>query len=224
MNSVNQYHNPQVDTQFLGATIGVRQEIDTKMGNDATQQKQGANWGVQFVGHLQEGRLGECLAYRLHYRDNHPRCEIVKGKDTRGDIWIPEAELYLAEVKLDVMSEATGNIAIEFMGNYNGKKVKSGISVTQAGEWVHIFYSPKAKSWVMWISGVYDLKKRLKDGLKEKYCTIKRNVGYEGSADVILMKADDSWGKGKMGKYIKVTDEDMKLAQRDVTILELCEL
>jgi len=217
-------HNPQANTHPQGATMGMGQEIDRKRCNDATEQKRGVNWGLQFVGHLQEGRLGECLAYRMHYRDNHPRCEIVKGKDTKGDIWIPEAELYLAEVKLDVMSEATGNIAIEFMGNYNGKKVRSGISVTQAGEWVHIFYSPKAKSWVMWISEVYELKKKLKSGLKAGYCEIKYGVGYMGSADIILMKADDSWAKEKIGSFTRITSKDMEVAKRDSLILELCQM
>jgi Holliday junction resolvase len=87
---------------------------------------------------------------------------------------------FTLEVKYDVYSERSGNIAIEFN---NSRKVKpSGINATTADLWVQV--TPKQGSW---FTSVAKLKEYI--STHKPFRTIIS--GGDGNADMYLYKADE---------------------------------
>jgi hypothetical protein len=85
---------------------------------------------------------------------------------------------FMSEVKHDVMSARTGNIAIEF---FNPKKAEfSGISATHANLWFHVVPVPKS----VWVTSVKELKSYIINNKPPKIVTL----GGDNNASMYLYK------------------------------------
>jgi hypothetical protein len=87
---------------------------------------------------------------------------------------------FMSEVKHDVMSARTGNIAIEF---FNTKKNKlSGIAATTAQLWFHVVPMPKS----VWVASVIQLREYIKNNKPLRVV----NEGGDNNASMYLYKQD----------------------------------
>lgn len=97
------------------------------------------------------------------YEKNHNEL----GYDIAGD----EATY---EVKYDITSKQTGNVAIEYMNN--GKP--SGISTTKADYWVYVYH---LDNWVWQMMYVEEFKRQLKEN------NFQRKTGGDGNKSSLLI-------------------------------------
>ena len=108
-----------------------------------------------------------------------PTVKRVEGYEKRFDIVGDEATY---EVKYDITSKETGNVAIEYM--CNGKP--SGISTTKADYWVYVYY---LDDWVWQMMYVEEFKLDLKLG------DFKRTNGGDNNASKLLIIPINAFAK-----------------------------
>lgn len=99
---------------------------------------------------------------------------------------------YKFEIKFDILSKKTNNIAIEFRSNGFG----SGISVTTSDEWLHIFFYKS--EWVYFRCKVLDLKRFIKSNFE--YLKTVRG-GYNNLSEMVLIHKEwiaDNFGIDKV--------------------------
>lgn len=98
-----------------------------------------------FLNCLVQGAVGEDLTIAILEKAGFAIVEKhCKGSDYDMKALDPQGREFTLEVKYDIKSEQTGNIAIEF---FNSKKNKnSGVAVTKADFWVFVF--PSGEVWI----------------------------------------------------------------------------
>lgn len=109
-----------------------------------------------------------------------------EDKATRADydlICEYDGREFTAEVKYDVMSEKTGNVAFEIFNSKSNKP--SGIFGTKANMWVHIL--PDGENMAICICSVKNIRKYSRDVAPLK---LLKSVG-DANADILLYKVED---------------------------------
>lgn len=112
-------------------------------------------------------------------KEEHPGLKKIEGYCKGYDL--EDSFGYRVEVKLDLASERTGNIGLEYQ--YKGSL--SGIGVTIANDWVHIFYYKN--KWIYMIANVLDLKNFIRSNWG---CFKVVNGGDDNLAKIILIKKE----------------------------------
>lgn len=105
-----------------------------------------------------------------------PTMKSVKGKVSGYDLIDDNG--YKFEVKFDMLSKKTNNIAIEIRSN----GFVSGLSVTTSDEWLHIFFYKN--KWVYFRCKVLDLKRFVKSNFQ--YLQTTRG-GYNNLSEMVLV-------------------------------------
>lgn len=114
------------------------------------------------------------------------KAEKNEDKATRADydlICEYDGEKFTAEVKYDVMSEKTGNVAFEIFNSKSNKP--SGVFGTKADLWIHIL--PDDTNMAICICSVKKIRKYSRDIAPFK---ILKSVG-DANADILLYKVED---------------------------------
>jgi len=114
------------------------------------------NYQGDFKKDLEEGEKAERYIVKQLLRE-YPTLKKVEGYNPGYDL-IDEMG-YTVEVKFDIGSKTTGNIAFEY--SYKGNP--SGISTSSALDWVQIYFS---NGWVYSQMRTYNLKIFLKSNIK----------------------------------------------------------
>lgn len=111
---------------------------------------------------------------KKEYKDIHS----LKGNVKECDL--VSSSGYSAEVKFDIMSKETGNIGIEYKCNNK----PSGISTTEALEWIHIFYADR---WVY----IRVATKTLQNFLRSNWNHLTKIMGGDGNrAELFIIPVD----------------------------------
>lgn len=97
---------------------------------------------------LPRGHVGEDIVMEYLKREGHKSVKRIIGNHKEYDILIDDGKISI-EVKMDVMSKETGNIAVEHE-NY-GKP--SGIKTTTANYWAFIYWYKDE-----WYGGIFQTK------------------------------------------------------------------
>ena len=131
-----------------------------------------------FAHSLQVGSVGEDLAIKA-FANIGRKCVLGDGK--KHDLILDGQ--YIVEVKYDIMSKKTGNIAIEY---WNSKKNEpSGISATLAKYWVHIAFD-KIGNTIIFVVKVDELKDFIKNTKPKKII----KAGGDDNADLYIYGLD----------------------------------
>lgn len=109
-----------------------------------------------------------------------PGLKSIQGNFSNYDLVSDDG--YTIEVKFDIKSKLTDNIAIEY--EYNRKP--SGIAKTKAIEWIHIYYMDDG--WVFSRLKIHTLKEYLRSNWK--YFK-KLEGGDNNSSKIVLIPIDD---------------------------------
>lgn len=113
-------------------------------------------------------------------KDLHKGLKQVEGSFKDYDLVASDG--YTAEVKFDRLSEKTNRVGIEY--ECFGKK--SGISVTKAYEWVHVY-----KLYNQWVYSVIPVTE-LKAYIKNNWGYLKKaSGGDEGTSKMVLIPVQD---------------------------------
>lgn len=132
-----------------------------------------------------EGNKGEKIIIEIFTSRGH-KCEKSDGK-LYHDLVLNDTDHI--EVKYDIMSRKTGNIAIEY---WNSKKnTASGLTATQAKYWAHIAFTKEGEQLV-YIAEVEKLREWVKNTSPKK--TIK--AGGDDNADLYIYGQDVAFGAG----------------------------
>lgn len=129
----------------------------------------------------QTKKLGEMAELRVKWwlREEHPTLRKIEGEFSGYDLIDDEG--YKVEVKLDLESSNTGNIAIE----YSSMGKKTGIAITTADDWVHIF--SYQNRWLYLVVGVGELK----EFLANNWNTLRKTSGgYKGYSMMVLVPTE----------------------------------
>jgi hypothetical protein len=144
-----------------------------------------------FLSSMDEGNKGEQIVIAILNKNGH-KCEKIDGR-LYYDLVMNDTDLI--EVKYDIMSKKTGNIAIEY---WNCKSnTPSGITATSAKYWVHIAFS-KDGTMSVYMAEVDILKKWIQNTPPKK--TIK--AGGDDNADLYIYGQDVAFGSGSPFKRI----------------------
>lgn len=130
---------------------------------------------------LDLGEVAADIVLKL-YNPKYPFSEKIVGKESRYDIAIKSGLMdtdFMIEVKFDIASWVTGNVAIEVADR--GKP--SGVSVTEAKYWAILY---RDIEWRM----AFPTPKQLKYFLWKENARVVRGAGREKSTIVKLLKAD----------------------------------
>jgi len=128
------------------------------------------------------GSVGENLVTELFQKNNFS-VEKAQGKFSDYDLAVTDNNKKIGdfsiEVKYDVYSKKSGNIAIEYGNPLSGKH--TGINVTKADLWIHIVSDI-----------VYITSTKLLRGYVDEYSPIRtiKNAG-DGNASIYLYKVDE---------------------------------
>ncbi len=115
-------------------------------------------------------------------------CEKSEGKESKWDVKAknPHNIPLLFEVKYDIKSQITGNLAIEY---YNPKsKVLSGISITSSDIWCFAINCDEILE--LWLCSIIDLKDYI--GRNKPFKTVE--VAGDNNASLYLYKKDKLLG------------------------------
>ena len=158
---------------------------------------------------LKDGDIGEKIVIKLLERcfaatknknmDTRQYYDVIayeEGFDAHGNYL--ETDPFTLEVKYDLYSDKSGNIAIEFWNSRQGKP--SGINITSAKFWVQV---TPAKG--VWITTVEKLKQYIKDNKAHK---IILNAG-DGNANLYLYKVNKIL-PSIFTRIDKLKDKDLK--------------
>lgn len=139
------------------------------------------------------GNKGEDIVIDIYTKKGR-KCEKSNGKINH-DLILDDT--FYLEVKYDIMSKRTGNIAIEY---HNSKKnTPSGISATKADFWVHIAFT-KTGDRMVYIAPVSELKKWIADNKPKKVII----AGGDDNADLYIYGQDIAFGDGSPFKRIDI--------------------
>lgn len=143
-----------------------------------------------------EGSKGEQIIIDMFQKIGH-KCEKSTGMLVH-DLIIDDT--YHAEVKYDLMSRKTGNLAIEY---HNSKKdTPSGINATTADFWFHIVFTKAGEQKVLYAFIPY-----LREWIVENKPLKNIKGGGDDNADLYIYKLEDI--TSPEGAFIEIDANDL---------------
>lgn len=127
-------------------------------------------------------------------------CEKSQGKNSFWDLRVEFGlDDIFFEIKYDVMSDRTGNLAVEY---FNPKSMKpSGVTITQSDFWVYCLGAASE----LWISSVEDLRNFIKEEKPHRLV----DVAGDSNASLMLYRKEHLL-QGVFRRLDSISDQEIK--------------